>query len=90
MKVDAKLITSCIKKDRRAQSELYELCYVFLMGIGLRYKNNREDAAALVNGCFLKVLTKLEKYKESIPFELWIRRIMINCIIDEFRSNKRS
>jgi len=50
---------------------------------------HEEDAMALLNLGFLKILNKLDTYKTHIPFEAWIRRVMINTIIDEYRKNKR-
>ena len=60
-----------------------------LMGVCLRYERNKEDADALVNEGFLKIVTSLEKYDAEVPFEAWIRRIMINTIIDKHRKNKK-
>lgn len=59
------------------------------MSVCLRYEKNKEDAEELLNMGFLKIVTKLEKYQTKIPFEAWIRRIMINTIIDEYRKNKK-
>ena len=61
-----------------------------MMSICYRYENNRDDAKATVNICFLKVVINLEKYKKEIPFKLWVRRITINTIIDEYRKNKKA
>lgn len=82
-------LRSCIQGDRRAQHDLYKLCFGFLMSICFRYTNSRDDAVSLLNQGFLKVIMNLKKYQPHIPFELWIRRIMINTIIDEFRKKKR-
>ena len=87
--VPLQLIEACAKGERKAQYELYQLCYSFLVGIGMRYKHNKEDVDELVNLCFMKVLTNIDKYKKDVPFALWIRRIMINTIIDEFRKVKK-
>ena len=87
--VPLKIIEACSRKERKAQFELYQLCYSFLVGIGLRYKPNKEDVDELVNLAFLKVLTHIDKYKREVSFALWIRRIMINTIIDEFRRDKK-
>lgn len=89
MTIDETLIKQCIKQDRRAQFELYKKCFSILMSICMRYEKNREDAESLLNMGFLKIVTKLEKYHVDIPFEAWIRRIMINTIIDEYRKNKK-
>ena len=85
MYVDKNILVACIQHDRKAQYELYKLCYGMLMSVCLRYKNNQEDAASVLNQAFLKILNNLDKYKESVPFDAWIKRIMINTVIDEYR-----
>lgn len=59
------------------------------MRVAYRYKKNKDDAAILVNDSFLKVLTNLEKYSLDKPLEPWIRRIVINTAIDDFRKNEK-
>ncbi len=75
--------------DRRGQFQLYKSCFNLLMGVCIRYKKNEEDAAAVLNAGFLKILNNLDKYKTETPFEAWARRIMINTIIDDFRKNRK-
>lgn len=58
------------------------------MGICSRYAKNFDDAMALLNEGFLKILLNADKRKSHVPPELWMRRIMINTIIDAFRKNK--
>ncbi len=89
VKVGNDIIKACLKKDRKAQFELYKLCYGFLFGICKRYYKNGADAEALLNQSFMKVLINLEKYRKEVPFNLWIRRITINTIFDEYRKNKK-
>ena len=90
MEIDQKLISSCINNERKAQFELYKKCYGLLMGVCLRYQKNREDAEEVLNQGFLKILLNLDKYNTKIPFEAWIRRVMINTVIDEYRKDKKS
>ncbi len=37
---------------------------------------------------FLKILNNLKKYDNSAPFKPWIRRIMINTLINEYKKEK--
>jgi RNA polymerase sigma factor (sigma-70 family) len=60
------------------------------MSICTRYHRNREDAESILNQSFLKIVTHLESYPNEIPFKLWIRKITVNTIIDEYRRSKRS
>ncbi len=87
--VNEEIIKACIKKERKAQFELFKLCYGFLMAICRRYHSNKDDAEAILNMAFLKILDNLNKYRPEVPFKLWIRRIVLNTIIDDFRKNKK-
>lgn len=87
--IDAQLLQSCIKKERKAQYLLYKQYFSFLMSVCIRYKKNEEEARAILNMGFLKILNNIGKYSTHIPFEAWIRRIMINTIIDEYRKYKK-
>ena len=89
--MEERLIDACIGGDRKAQKELYENSFAVLMSISLRYEKNREDAAALVNQCFLKVLRSLAAFRDGgniTSYIPWIKKIMTNTIIDEYRKNK--
>lgn len=59
------------------------------MAICWRYASSKEQAIELVNLGFLKVLLNLKKYKPEVPFELWLRRVVINEVIDQLRKNKK-
>ncbi|HTL83473.1 MAG TPA: RNA polymerase sigma factor [Bacteroidia bacterium] len=86
---DEQILTACARGDRRAQSRLYQQCYSFMMSICIRYTHSRDDAEDLLNRSFLKVLNNLGSKKDNVPFALWVRRITINTVIDEFRKNKK-
>ena len=83
------LITNCLKNDRKAQQELYEQNFQFLMSICFRYTHNEQDAVDLVNQTFLKVLDNLESFHPAKPFLPWIKRIAVNVSIDHIRKTKR-
>jgi RNA polymerase sigma-70 factor (ECF subfamily) len=79
------LIARCGRGEPRAQHELYKALYGLMMSVCSRYERNRQDAVARMNQGFLKVLTNIDKRRPEVPFELWVRRIMINTVIDEYR-----
>lgn len=83
------IINRCKKNDRKAQFQLYERGFNTLMRVAHRYKSNKEDAAAIVNMAFFKILTNLDKYDQNLSFEGWSKRILTNTIIDEFRKEKK-
>jgi RNA polymerase sigma factor (sigma-70 family) len=89
MNVQPQLIALCIKHDRKAEYELYELSYSYLMSICMRYSKDKDTASEALNMGYMKILKNLAAYNPQIPFKAWIRRIMVNTLIDEYRKNKR-
>jgi RNA polymerase sigma-70 factor (ECF subfamily) len=81
------LIGGCIKQERGSQKMLYKVFYGFSMGICLRYANNREEAAEVMNQGFYKVFTRIDTYDRSRPFKAWLGKIMMNVSIDYYRAN---
>ncbi len=82
------LLSDCIRRDPRAEQELYKTLYPMMMSICSRYERNRQDASARMNDGFLKVLLNLKNRKPEVPFEPWVRRIMINTVIDGYRKDR--
>ncbi len=87
--MNQELIQDCINGDRKAQFKLYKDCFPILMAVCLRYKKTEEDSKIILNEGFLKILNNLKSYSPPAPFEAWIRRIMINTIIDDFRKYRK-
>ena len=89
MDINPQLLKDCMNGDRRGQFQLYKSCFNLLMGVCIRYRKSEDEAASILNIGFLKILNNLNKYKKEVPFDAWIRRIMINTIIDDFRKNRK-
>jgi RNA polymerase sigma-70 factor (ECF subfamily) len=89
MNIDIDLITACINRERKAQYELYKLTYRYLMSICVRYTSSYEEAQEALNTGFLKILNNMDKYRSHIPFKTWIRKVIVNVLIDEYRKDKK-
>lgn len=89
MQIELDLITSCVNRERRAQYELYKLTYSYLMSICLRYTQSKEEAEEALNTGFLKILEGLKNYRTEVPFKSWIRKIMVNTLIDSYRKKRK-
>jgi RNA polymerase sigma factor (sigma-70 family) len=87
--ISNQLIKRCIRDDVRAQSELYKVCYSFILRICYRYYSSKDEALVVHNESFLKVVTHLKKYDNETPIEVWIRKIVINTVIDNYRRTKK-
>jgi RNA polymerase sigma factor (sigma-70 family) len=84
------LIRGCLKKDERSYYELYKECYGVLMSVCMRYFRNKEEAMPVLSETFYTITRNLDKYKEEVPWNNWIRRIAINTIINDYRRNKKT
>ena len=82
---EQQLIEGCRKGDRRAQKELYDTYSRKMMGVCLRYVDERETARDLLQDGFVKVFTGLDSYAGSGSFEGWMRRIFVNCALEYLR-----
>ena len=59
------------------------------MSICIRYTKNENRAKEVLNIGFYKILKNLEKYRhEEVPFKAWLRRVMINTLINEFKKER--
>ncbi len=57
-------------------------------GVIKRYVNGDVDKAnEILNESFFKVFTKLEQYSFQGAFEGWIRKIVVNTVLDYVRKN---
>jgi RNA polymerase sigma-70 factor (ECF subfamily) len=88
MILDKTLKEQVIARDRKAQLELYHMCFDMLMNVAHRYKKNEEDKQTLVNNAFVKIVSNLNKYEEKSNFSGWVKRIITNEVIDDFRKQK--
>jgi len=92
MRPTEELLERCKRNDRKAHYELYKVCFPFLVSVCRRYYINDADMESSLNQIFLKMVRNMGKYlkkSDTVPFELWSRRIAINHVIDEFRKNSR-
>ncbi|HYG52874.1 MAG TPA: sigma-70 family RNA polymerase sigma factor, partial [Flavobacteriales bacterium] len=89
MNPSPELIQNTIAGQRKAQLELYQLCFGPLISVARRYKRNEEDQQTLVNNAYIKIVTSLEKYEDKNSFYGWIKRIVMNEVIDDYRRNKK-
>ena len=85
---EKELITSCKKKDRKAQKQLYEQYKQKLFLVCLKYCKNQAEAEDNLHDTFVEVFLHIKKYKAKGSFEGWMKRIAINKAIDRYRNKK--
>jgi RNA polymerase sigma factor (sigma-70 family) len=88
-------ITGCQQNKNKAKEMIYKSFYGYLMGVIMRYVNNRNDAEELVNDCFVKIFKNIVTFTSpENPDELqkafkgWIGKISSRTAIDFLRTKK--
>jgi len=78
-----------LRNNRQSQFELYNYCFDAMMGICMRYENDRDTAMETVNITFVKVLKNLKDYDPRHELLPWVKRITLNTAIDNYRKKVR-
>ena len=79
------LIHDCKNNDTKAQEQLYRLFSSKLFAICLKYSRNYAEAEDNLQDGFLIIFDKIHQYNFKGSFEGWIKRIMINNILQQYR-----
>jgi RNA polymerase sigma-70 factor, ECF subfamily len=82
------IILGCKNGDRKSQEGLYKMYYGKMMGVCLRYTNDPDEAKDVLQDGFIKVFSNITKFDNNGSFEGWVRRIIVNTAIDNFRKSK--
>lgn len=75
--------------QRKSQKLLYQEFYSYGMSICLRYADNRDEAAEILNDGFMKIFQNIKKFDLSRPFKPWLRKIMVNTAINHYHHKQR-
>ncbi|MCH7523802.1 MAG: RNA polymerase sigma factor [Bacteroidetes bacterium] len=79
------LIQKCKKNDTKAQSEVYKLFSGKLFAVCLKYSRNHADAEDNLQDAFVTIFKKISQYKKKGSFEGWLKRIVINTVLQKYR-----
>jgi len=83
------IVKKCKAYDKKAQKELYDVYSPVLYGICLRYGKSEDEAEDILQEGFIKILTKINDYKEIGSFEGWMKKIIVNTAISHYHKNKK-
>lgn len=87
MNLEDHFIEGCINRDRGSFEQLYKRYAPVLMGICYRYSRSTSEAEDILQEGFIKIYNKIDTYKGSGSFEGWLKRIMVNTAINNYKSN---
>ena len=79
------LINGCKKNDIKAQEQLYREFSPRLFSVSLKYSRNYVEAQDNLQDGFLLIFSKIQQYSFKGSFEGWMKRILINHILQQYR-----
>jgi RNA polymerase sigma-70 factor, ECF subfamily len=86
---EKELIDGCKKYNRVAQKVLYTKYCAKMYAICMRYLKNKEEAEDLLQDGFIKVFANINKYASTGSLEGWMRRVIVNVILNHLLQKKR-
>jgi len=79
------LINDCKNNNRKAQEQLYRLYSGKLFAVCLKYSRNYAEAQDNLQDGFLIIFQKIGQYAFKGSFDGWLKRVMINNVLQQYR-----
>jgi RNA polymerase sigma factor (sigma-70 family) len=83
------LLKGCRAGNRKMQEALYRQTSPRMLAVCMRYVKDMATAEDILQTGYIKVFQKVLEYRGDGSFEGWIRRIMVNTAIENYRKNLR-
>ena len=80
------LIHDCKNNNKKAQEQLYRLYSPKLFAVCLKYSRNYTEAQDNLQDGFLIIFNKIEQYSFKGSFDGWLKRVMINNVLQQYRN----
>jgi RNA polymerase sigma factor (sigma-70 family) len=78
---EQRLVQDCLKRERRAQKELYDRYKDAMYTIARRISNNSDDAGDTLQDAFVQVFRDLHQYSGQSTLGAWIKTIVIRTAL---------
>ncbi len=80
------LINDCKNDNRKAQEQLYRLYSPKLFAVCLKYSRNYAEAQDNLQDGFILIFKKIEQFSFKGSFDGWLKRVMINHVLQQYRN----
>lgn len=80
------LINDCKNNNRKAQEQLYRIYSPKLFAVCLKYSRNYAEAQDNLQDGFILIFKKIEQYSFKGSFDGWLKRVMINNVLQQYRN----
>jgi RNA polymerase sigma factor (sigma-70 family) len=83
------LLQFCMAGKQSAQLEVYNRYYKAMFNTALRIVKDTAQAEDIMQESFLSAFTKLHTFKGEVTFGSWLKRIVINNSIYQYRKQQK-
>jgi len=80
------IINDCKKNDNKAQELLYRQYAPKMFSVCLKYSRNYVEAQDNLQDGFLLVFEKINSFSFKGSFDGWIKRLMVNQVLQQYRN----
>jgi RNA polymerase sigma-70 factor (ECF subfamily) len=85
----SQLVAKCLENNAAAQKQLYDAFAPQMMGICYRYTRSMEEASDVLQEGFVRVFRNLRQWNGEGELGAWIRRIMVNTVLNWIRDHRK-
>ena len=85
-----KLKQKFIRGNKKAFDQIYNDYSSAMYFLCLRYTKNTDEASDIMQDAFLKIYEKRKQFNPEKDLSAWIKRIVINTAIDQYKKNKKT
>jgi len=83
------IIKQCLKGNRKAQKAIFDGFAAKMLYVCRRYAADDNEAEDMVQEGFIRLFNNLDKFKNTGPFEGWVRRIFVNTAIKYYHRQRQ-
>jgi RNA polymerase sigma factor (sigma-70 family) len=83
------ILDQCKQNNKNAQASLYNRLAPKLLGICVRYLQDRDEAEDVMQDSFVKIFTNIKSFKGEGSFEGWAKRIAVNTALTALKKKNK-
>lgn len=84
---ERQIINGCCKRDKKAQKALFDRYKSILLGVCIRYSDQREEAEDILQDGLVKIFLNIQDFAGTGSFINWMKKIMVNTAITHYHRN---
>lgn len=83
------ILEQCKKNNASAHASLYNLLAPKLLGLCIRYMEDRDEAEDVMQDAFVKIFLNIRSFKGTGSFEGWAKRIAANTALTALKKKNK-